>query len=290
MAMKHDSGSQRGAITGNGAYIGKSTVASCTPCDTNRAEGTAGGDSGIVDALLPMAMDVEAYAQLELPPATPWYEPHIWPWTAFLESRADEISAELKLQLSAFSPWPDYLKTTTHGEDSSGKMWSVLAYKFYCHFLPQFAAAMPRTAAILDEIPFVTSAGFSLLPPGTHILPHRGTTDSVLRYHLGLLVPKDFAALGMRVDGATQHWRAGESLLFDDTFTHDAWNDSQETRVVMIIDILRPELAHQWDSICEQMHTLVHAPIRNVLKQHGHESAAPGYVPYYSPLSRFSVQ
>ena len=147
-------------------------------------------------------MDVHEYAQLNLPANTAWYNPQDWPWTSYLESHAQTITDELRQLLStresSFSPWPDYLKTETDGQDSSGKLWKVLGYKFYCHFLPSFLEQMPRTAAILDRIPFVTSAGFSLLPGNTDILPHRGKTDSVLRYHLGLIVPPETGQMGMR--------------------------------------------------------------------------------------------
>jgi ornithine lipid ester-linked acyl 2-hydroxylase len=62
----------------------------------------------------------------------------------------------------------------------------------------------------------------------------------VLRYHLGLIVPQDAEACRIRVGEDFRHWEEGESLIFDDTFNHEVWNDTDETRVVLFVDVLRP--------------------------------------------------
>jgi beta-hydroxylase len=80
----------------------------------------------------------------------------------------------------------------------------------------------------------------SILSPGKHILDHRGPYKGVLRYHLGLIVPQDAEACRIRVGEDVRHWQEGKSMIFDDTFNHEVWNDTDETRVVLFVDVLRP--------------------------------------------------
>jgi aspartate beta-hydroxylase len=80
---------------------------------------------------------------------------------------------------------------------------------------------------------------YSVLRPGTHILPHRGVTNTRLVTHLPLIVPSDCA---IRVGGEIHEWQEGRCVTFDDTFEHEAWNNSSETRVVLILDSWNPDL------------------------------------------------
>ncbi len=98
----------------------------------------------------------------------------------------------------------------------------------------------PKTAALMREIPGMTTAMFSILSPRKHILDHRGPYKGVLRYHLGLIVPKDAESCRIRVGDDFRHWQEGQSMVFDDTFNHEVWNDTDETRVVLFVDVLRP--------------------------------------------------
>src|SRR5262249_12937981 len=73
------------------------------------------------------------------------------------------------------------------------------------------------------------------------IPPHDGPYKGVLRYHLGLMVPNaPVDTVGIRVGGETHGWREGSSLVFDDTYQHEAWNETDETRVVLFLDVVRP--------------------------------------------------
>jgi aspartyl/asparaginyl beta-hydroxylase (cupin superfamily) len=99
-------------------------------------------------------------------------------------------------------------------------------------------AQCPQTARTLEKIPGMTSALFSTLAPGTSLAPHRGMYKGVLRYHLGLIV-SDPEECGIRVGHDKRHWHEGESLVFDDTHDHEVWNNSENTRVVLLLDFLR---------------------------------------------------
>jgi hypothetical protein len=84
------------------------------------------------------------------------------------------------------------------------------------------------------------SALFSVLQPKTRIPPHTGVANFRLVVHLPLIVPP---GCGFRVGGETRQWRLGEAWVFDDTIEHEAWNDSEQTRIIFICDVWSPRLS-----------------------------------------------
>jgi aspartyl/asparaginyl beta-hydroxylase (cupin superfamily) len=85
-----------------------------------------------------------------------------------------------------------------------------------------------------------TFAMFSILSPGKKILPHHGPYNGVLRYHLGLIIPKDANNCFIMINNNKYTWSEGKDILFDDTYTHHVENNTNETRVVLFLDICRP--------------------------------------------------
>ena len=81
---------------------------------------------------------------------------------------------------------------------------------------------------------------FSLLAPHTRIPPHTGVANTRLVCHLPLIVPP---GCGFRVGETIREWREGEAFVFDDTIEHEAWNDSDQLRVVLILDLWPPALS-----------------------------------------------
>jgi aspartate beta-hydroxylase len=81
---------------------------------------------------------------------------------------------------------------------------------------------------------------FSVFTPGTHLLAHRGVTNTRSVGHLPLVVPPDCA---LKVGGEEHAWREGEVVVFDDTYEHEAWNRSEQLRVVLIFDIWNPHMS-----------------------------------------------
>ncbi|TMJ39839.1 MAG: aspartyl/asparaginyl beta-hydroxylase domain-containing protein [Alphaproteobacteria bacterium] len=98
----------------------------------------------------------------------------------------------------------------------------------------------PLTAKILESIPNLQTALFSILSPGYHIPAHSGVSKGILRTHLGLIIPKDAEKCRMRVDDKIQVWRPGEIFVFDDTYEHEVWNDTDDERVILLFDFDRP--------------------------------------------------
>lgn len=187
-------------------------------------------------------------------PSQPYYARERFPWHDALEAATDGIREELHSVLAREQSLEAFLGAPPSGQSqqamlqSSGTQpaaWD--AYFFYRHGerYDTNADACPRTAALLDSLPLTRIRDhapetlFSVLSPGTHILPHTGVTNVRLVTHLPLIVPPDCA---LRVGGQTHVWQEGRCVTFDDTFEHEAWNRSNETRVVLILDSWNPDL------------------------------------------------
>jgi beta-hydroxylase len=157
-------------------------------------------------------------------------DPHEFPFTAMLEARWPEIRREFdQLSPQQLAPWPEK-NLYDHG-------WEVFGLWAMGQRLAANCRLSPRTAESVEAIPGLTTAGFSLLAPGAHIRPHVGYTDSVLRCHLGVVVP---TRCGLQVGGQTRVWEEGKCLVFDDTVLHSAWNESDSPRIVLLVDFARP--------------------------------------------------
>ena len=161
-------------------------------------------------------------------------------WTAALranwqairdEALAVALQGEAAPSLATISP--DHRSIAEVGKWKSFFLWG------YGHAIEESIALCPRTAAIVRDVPGLNSAFFSILAPGTHIPPHRGVTKGLITCHLGLIVPAD-GDVRMRVKDRIVRWAEGETLVFDDTYDHEVWNDTQGTRVVLLIQFERP--------------------------------------------------
>lgn len=163
-----------------------------------------------------------------------------FPWVAEVEAATPAIREEL-FAVQATDDIPNFqdisVEQTFLTQDDR---WKTFFFYGYGHQDSINSAKCPATTDALGKIPGVKTAMFSILAPGKHIPPHRGPYNGVLRYHLGLVVPDDGTTSGIRVDDQTRHWKEGGSLLFDDSYDHQAWNDSDQTRVVLFVDFVRP--------------------------------------------------
>lgn len=159
-------------------------------------------------------------------------DPYQFSFASSLEAHWRTIRAEMEaLTPERFMDWQGtYVKL-------EGK-WTLFGF-----FLPglrweENCALCPETARILDAIPGATMAGFSRLVARSHITPHHGECGAVLRMHLALTVPERGCRL--RVGAETTEWREGKTLVFDDTMEHEAFNESDQDRTVLIVDFHRP--------------------------------------------------
>jgi aspartate beta-hydroxylase len=184
-------------------------------------------------------------------PANPFLDAKLFPWIASLEAVAADIRGELYGLLQQSDGRERVFSTeAVEAENLRGlhqpPSWN--GYYFYRHGEPRLdnRARCPRTASALDALPLcrIRDHGpevlFSVFTPGTHLLPHRGVTNTRLVAHLPLIVPNDCALV---VGGEEHRWREGRVVVFDDTYEHEAWNRSDRTRIVLIFDIWSPYLS-----------------------------------------------
>lgn len=152
-----------------------------------------------------------------------------YPFTRILEAGWTDIRHELEnLHQGAFVPWPERFLY--------GQGWDVFGLYAFGRKLAQNCALCPQTTRLIEQVPGLTTAGFSSLKPGTHIAPHTGYTNAVLRCHLGLIVPD---GCKMRVGSEVRQWEEGKALIFDDTVEHEVWHNGDRPRIILLLDFLR---------------------------------------------------
>jgi beta-hydroxylase len=117
--------------------------------------------------------------------------------------------------------------------------WKRFYLKWYEDFLPSAQQLCPKTVALLDAIPNVHGAMFTMLPPGAKLGAHRDPFAGSLRYHLGLKTPNSDDC-HIYVDGIKCVWHDGEGLVFDETFIHRAENRTDQNRLILFCDVERP--------------------------------------------------
>jgi len=190
----------------------------------------------------------------KLPPLTFYGREH-FPWAEALEARTAAIREEaLAVLASAGDRFVAYVQKPD-GEVPDSQAWRDLNRNddwgaYFLHNqgeqVQRNSAACPETVAALELAPLVRIPGrgptafLSRLRPGAHIPPHHGATNTRLIAHLPLIIPRDCA---IRVGNDTRTWREGELMVFDDTVEHEAWNRSDQTRLVLIFDIWNPFLS-----------------------------------------------
>jgi ornithine lipid ester-linked acyl 2-hydroxylase len=123
---------------------------------------------------------------------------------------------------------------------STGKSWRTFFLYGFGERLERNCAQAPYTAELLSKVPNLQIAMFSILSPGFHIRAHRGVSKGILRVHLGLIIPKDRRKCRIRVGDQIKDWGAGELFVFDDTYEHEVWNETDEERVILLFDFDRP--------------------------------------------------
>jgi aspartate beta-hydroxylase len=186
-------------------------------------------------------------------PQIQFYDRKMFPWAESLESQTDAIRAELRGVLAGgAADFEPYVQPEEHRPNFNTKGllnnvdWSACYLIRNGVEVADMATRCPNTVAALRDVPLCRIEGrtpsviFSALRPGARIPPHNGFTNVRLICHLPLIVPGDCA---LRVGNETRPPREGELVVFDDSIEHEAWNNSNELRVILLFDIWRPELS-----------------------------------------------
>jgi hypothetical protein len=182
---------------------------------------------------------------------TQFFERADFPWLDAVEAAADDIRAELLQVLrddDAFEPYlkPDpKLPALNRGGLHNNRDWSAFYLWRNGEVVAENAARCPKTLAALAGVPMTEVPGraptilFSMMRPGAHIPPHTGILNTRLICHLPLIVPP---GCSLRVGNETRRWEEGKAWVFDDSIEHEAWNTSDQTRVILLFETWRPEL------------------------------------------------
>ena len=184
-------------------------------------------------------------------PAIEFFERDSFPWLDAIESETDAIRDEFLGVLEAedgFTPYityPEGVPLNQWAELNNSPRWSAFHLHKMGKRVDENARKCPRTMAAIAHAPQpdlpgrTPSAMFSLLKPRTRIPPHTGVTNVRLVVHLPLIVPE---GCSFRVGNDVRQWIPGKAWVFDDTIEHEATNDSDKLRVVLIFDIWHPHL------------------------------------------------
>jgi aspartyl/asparaginyl beta-hydroxylase (cupin superfamily) len=188
-------------------------------------------------------------------PADEYFERRHFPWMADLERHTPTIAAEalrlVERGAEAIRPYVRQEPGTPQNKWSAldnNPAWSACFLWEYGIRNDEVCALCPETAAALEAVPQsrlpgkAPTAFFSVLRPGAHIPPHTGVTNTRAIIHLPLVVPDDCL---FRVGAETRPWRVGEAFAFDDTIEHEAWNNSDAVRIVLIFDVWNPHLTER---------------------------------------------
>ncbi|NNE56828.1 MAG: aspartyl/asparaginyl beta-hydroxylase domain-containing protein [Hellea sp.] len=172
---------------------------------------------------------------------TPVLDPAKFPWAEELANNWQTIRAEAEDVLkyrqaipSISTISPDHSRLDAQKKWRSFFMWG---YGFKSDFN---CSRAPQTTALVEKIPGLSTAMFSIHEPGMCITPHKGVTAGICVFHLGLIVPKNRENCAIRVDDQIYHWKEGEGFVFDDTFEHETWNKTNEQRAILLLHVKRP--------------------------------------------------
>ena len=176
-----------------------------------------------------------------LVPNDEFFDASRFDWVKPLEANWHLIRAELDSVMRHHGRLPDLQQISEDQKHiTQDSLWKIFYFYGYGCRSDENCARCPETTRLIEAVPAMRTAFFSILSPGKHINAHRGPYKGVLRYHLGLMVPKSAQRCEIRVGSRYSGWQEGRSIMFDDTFSHEVWNDSDEMRVVLFMDVDRP--------------------------------------------------
>lgn len=171
------------------------------------------------------------------------------PWAKNLLEVYDEVKAELLRYLDKNEMVPYFHQGMVNKRDT----WKTIGLKFWNIEIPKFKKHFPVASKWLKENREVVSMSFSLLEPHSRILPHSGDTNGIYRVHLGIDIPEGLPRCGFRVKEEKRPWKEKEFLAFIDAFEHEAWNETEKSRCIIMLDVIRPEFKKRQNFICNQV-------------------------------------
>jgi beta-hydroxylase len=165
----------------------------------------------------------------------------LFDWVPYLESNWPAIRDEAQALMRDRGSVPALRDISPeHRKIAVDDKWRSLFLWAYGLRIDANCARCPETARIVERIPNLLSAFYSVMLAGAHVPRHTGPTKAILTAHLGLIIPLKRASCHMYVGGEDVVWEAGRVVVFDDMFPHEVWNDSGEDRVILLLHLKRP--------------------------------------------------
>lgn len=228
------------------------------------------GHTNVVTSPYNYLIQLGTVKALDLRPILPL---NLFPEHVVLESHYKEIRAEILTFLEHHVPLASHESSPiTFGRSFADDGWRLVMLRFYNKEFPHVQSHFPQTMKYLPE--GVRIAMFSILLPHHRIAPHVGPFRGSMRYHLGLQIPQDRNNCFIDIDRTRYHWKEGESLLFDDTYIHQVYNNTSERRIVLFLDIQRttPSLSPLMNWI---NHQVCHSSLIHSLSQLNDQNETP---------------
>ncbi len=168
-----------------------------------------------------------------------YFDPSEFPGTKILEDNYAAIRAEI---LSLYGENPDAFRANFTPYAYKEEGWRTI--NLYSYFLryPENCAKLPVLDSIVRQIPGMSMAQVAVLRPRTRIKAHYGDTNGLIRSHLGIVVPAPLPQLGIRIHDENHGWEEGKVFCICIAHRHYAWNDTDHHRIVLVVDVIRPDL------------------------------------------------
>jgi ornithine lipid ester-linked acyl 2-hydroxylase len=166
----------------------------------------------------------------------------VFAWTGELEANWSAVRAEAERVLAdrnAIPPLralsPDHHLIAVDDSWRSFFLWGYgTRYSANCQ-------RCPETSRLLERVPGLLSAFFSVMLSGAHVPRHTGPTKAILTAHLGLMVPGDREGCQMAIgEEGVVRWEEGRVVVFDDMYPHEVWNETCEDRIILLLHVKRP--------------------------------------------------
>lgn len=178
-----------------------------------------------------------------------FYDNDQYAWTQDLENHYEVIKREVLEYINHRELKPYFNKSLLSKENS----WKTDGLLFWGYFIRKNYKSFKSTWQVIKKIPGIVSFSISVLEPDSFIKVHNGDTNAIIRVHLPLVVPEGLPNCSFTVNNVTKPWKEGKPLLFNDAQLHSAQNLSKQRRIVLLIDVIRPEFISKRTEVCAKV-------------------------------------
>ena len=178
-----------------------------------------------------------------------FFNPCDFAWATDIENHWQELRGEVQ---NLVRDTDKEFTSNSYVGLTQGDSWSSYTFLFWQIRArkERLGGKCPTLTGYLKHVPGLVSFSLSRLSPHTTVEPHRGDTNAVMRCHLGIEIPAGLPECGLQAGTQQQAWDEGKWLFFNDAFKHSAWNNTDKRRIVIIMDVIRPEFLYKQKKIC----------------------------------------